>query len=145
MGGRVHCCKVAHKDVAQHKSVWNVHGGVRSRPSIVLPRNGLFYLIFFLGLFLFLCLFFVFCLFFHWLYDVKMLFLSHVSCLVCVLSWCDGMNVSIFEGCFLPPAQVTSCMVCLGVLSVCVHVPTSRSVFCFHCAVNTLYESTGRK
>lgn len=35
--------------------------------------------------------------------------------------------------------QVTSCMACLeGCECVCIPVPTSWSVFCFHCAVDTV-------
>lgn len=39
--------------------------------------------------------FFSFCFLFHWLYDVKMLFLSHVSCLVCMSSWCESVDVCV--------------------------------------------------
>lgn len=70
-------------------SVWNVHGEARYWPSIVTPRNGLFF--FFL---------FSFCFLFHWLYDVEMLFLSHVSCPVCVCF--HGVGVCAFAKFFLP-------------------------------------------
>lgn len=49
---------------------------------------------------------FSFCFLFHWLYDVEMLFLSHVSCPVCVsvFSWCGCVCVCarICKVLFLP-------------------------------------------
>lgn len=61
---------------------------------------------------------------FIWLYDVKMLFLSHVSCLVRMFSWSERVCVCVCS-CFLTPAQVTSCMVQMSVcLSVCVCLHT---------------------
>lgn len=44
--------------------------------------------------------FFSFCFLFHWLYDVEMLFLSHVSCPVCVCF--HGVGVCAFARFFLP-------------------------------------------
>ncbi len=86
--------------------------------------------------------FFRFCFLFHWLYDVKMLFLSHVSCLVCMLSWCESVSVCVcvFARLFFYPCAGDIMHGVHGCLSVCVciHVPTSWSVFCFHCAVDTL-------
>lgn len=43
---------------------------------------------------------FSFCFLFHWLYDVEMLFLSHVSCPVCVCF--HGVGVCAFAKFFLP-------------------------------------------
>lgn len=48
------------------------------------------------------CLAMVFFFFsrFVWLYDVKMLFLSHVSCLVSMLSWCESADVCVCKALF---------------------------------------------
>lgn len=99
---------------SQKKRNPNIHGGARYWPSIVLPRNGL--------------IFFSFCYLFHWLYDVKMLFLSRVSC---VLSWCESADVCICKALFLPLHRWHHAWRAWMFECVCIHVPTSGQCFVF--------------
>lgn len=72
---------------------------------------------------------FSFCFLFHWLYDVEMLFLSHVSCPVCVSVFMVWVCVHL-QGSLSTPARWHHAW------GVCVCV--SWSVFCFHCDVDAL-------
>lgn len=125
----VHYCRVAHKEVTNFPKCLE-----RPRRSSLLTVHR----------FCLAMVFFFFSFSFVWLYDVKMLFLSHVSHLVCVCYHGVRARMCVFSRIFSAPAQVTSCMVCMGVcvcvcVRACIHLPTSWSVFCFHYAVDTLY------
>lgn len=89
------------------QSVWNVHGEARCRPSIIfLPQ--------------------IASLFFHftWLYDVKMLLLSHVSSLVlCLCHECVRVCMYVRAHGF-PTHGVTHGVYGVGE-RVCVHLPSS--------------------
>lgn len=98
--------------------VWTSTEELANGRPIVLPRSG----VIFFNLLIFFSL-----SFFHWLYDVKMLFLSHVSCLVSVITVWVSECVHFVRLC-----KVASCMVCLcGCLIRCVSLCARVHVLIF--------------